>query len=341
MASIIYCINHPKHPGEKFFFIQNTFLEFQETVPVDLSTFLCILAGDDDITGLMEIIDDEVHSPSIENFKEIWEQLKVNGISASVTDDYNNELMEGLDMKGLYEDAKYAGSGWRSIKNKEHSRNFHEQLDKGQDIDWMLLIEISYDDGKWDEFDDRIHIDDDSFKHNDYFKSRNYLMRFLYNKTGANFNPKIYDDSVALSFIYKNSKLLEAWEESLGLEMVPHKFRCLGFFKDECERKNQHYLIPVPDETPANYPVYTGEIAEVIDILSKYPELVVFLEESMKSKTEVIDLLKKVDEEKLLQEYYEMKSNDREKFIEEDHEDQQDEDSTDKMTSNDEDDLPF
>ena len=99
MASIIYCINHPKHPDEKFFFIQNTFLEFQETVPVDLSTFLCILAGDDDITGLMEIIDDEVHSPSIQNFKEIWEQLKVNGISASVTDDYNNELMEGLDMK--------------------------------------------------------------------------------------------------------------------------------------------------------------------------------------------------------------------------------------------------
>lgn len=34
MASLIYCINHPKHPDEKFFFIQNTFLEFQGVTDV-------------------------------------------------------------------------------------------------------------------------------------------------------------------------------------------------------------------------------------------------------------------------------------------------------------------
>ena len=48
----------------------------------------------------------------------------------------------------------------------------------------------------------------------------------------------------------------------------------------------------MPDETPANYSVYTGEIAEVIDILSKYPELVVFLEKSMKNENAIVDLIK-------------------------------------------------
>ena len=136
-------------------------MEFQETVPVDLSTFLCILAKDDDFNGLIEIIDDEVHSPSIQN----------------------------------------------------------------------------------------------------------------------------------LTFYF---------------------FMCIFNYK-------------------------TNIMTKIIKFLKK----LFGFKESMKSKTEVIDLLKKVDEEKLLQEYYEMKSNDREKFIEEHHEDQQDEDSTDKMTSNDEDDLPF
>jgi hypothetical protein len=267
MAHTFYCINHPKNSGEKFFFIQNTFFELQETVPMDLTTFLCFLLENDNEVSRTK--DGKLYSPWIKAFTESWEQLKSRGTTANIDD--IDELMNSLDLKRLYEDAKYAGSGWRSIKNEDSSRYLYEILDKGQ-VDQDDLI--GYLGGEIVDWFGEIP--------SKYYKSSHYLMSFLFDKTGG--FPEIHDDSVAISFIYKNNPF--------ELEMVPHKFRCLGFFKDECERTNQHNLIPVPDETPANYSVYTGEIAEVIDILSKYPELVVFLEKSMKNENAIVDLIR-------------------------------------------------
>jgi len=268
MALTFYCINHPENPREKFFFVQNTFFELQDTVPMDLTTFLCfLLENDQDVS---RIKDGKLYSPWLKAFTESWEQLKSRGTTVNIDDDID-ELMNSLDLKRLYEDAKYAGSGWRSIKNENSSRYFCEILDKGQVDQDDLIGQLGGEIVDWfEEIPTK------------YYKSRHYLMSFLFDKTGG--FPEIHDDSVALSFIYKNNPF--------ELEIVPHKFRCLGFFKDECESTNQRNLIPVPDETPANYPVYTGEITEVIEILSKYPDLEVFLEESMKNETAIVDLIK-------------------------------------------------
>jgi len=202
MATPVFKFQHPDLPDEDLYFIHNTLFELPQTVPVDLFTFL----------RYHEDID-----RSIMGFIAAWQNLNEHG--TSLNDVRFNERFTETEKKMLYSDANAALSLDVAFTNKEASQVLKTHLDKGL-IEPEKLTELIYE--LLDSFGHQVQ----PLRDLDYYNSRHYLAKYLYENNLLQWQDVNALTESALLEIYQNSKF--------PLFIVPHRFRSNGVFYNLC-----------------------------------------------------------------------------------------------------------
>ena len=132
MATPVFKFNHPKLPDEDLYFIQNTFFELPETIPMDLTTFVEYhLAIDRTLAG----------------FFSGWNNLQLNGSSLEgvLFDNWFNDA----ERKRILDDAEHSGALLVAEMNSDSSialKNFIEnrEYENNNVLDFFYCLNMSH-----------------------------------------------------------------------------------------------------------------------------------------------------------------------------------------------------
>jgi hypothetical protein len=252
MATPVFKFHHPDFQNEDLFFIQNTYYELPETIPMDLTTFVYYHYETD---------------RTLEGFFYFWDDLMKTGSSI---EDIDFETWFNKEEKSkLYQDATASSAIQNAIANNVTSnkiKTFIQEKKFEQENFYSFFFEVT-------------DIGNSTFRDVDYYQSRHYLFDYLQtlkednqqnNKDelengdflveNDNINgygiTKNYDDLFEFQFTLEYIDINNFDQEDLlislynnenthiPLHLIPHKYRNSGFFRDECLSNDEFYLIP-------------------------------------------------------------------------------------------------
>lgn len=251
MATPVFCFKAPCHIGQSLYFIQNTFFELPETIPMDLSSFLYYHVT----TGR-----------SLEGFISSWQKISTDGSSLQgctyegfMTTDEKNFHVEESRITGAVDRARYLSNLTYELIDLLNNccLNTNSLKDIFQDKKYLLC-----------------------FLPLEYYYSRHYLCSLIY--SDLNVYLDIHDDPKAIAFIYRN--------RPFPLEFVPHKYRTSGYFKDECLKMNKEWLIPRHEGRFSSFYEFDDSYVQICEILSKWGDLFFYLNDSWKNNSELFQI---------------------------------------------------
>lgn len=243
MASVIFKFRHPDMPEEDLYFLQNTYYELPETVPMDLTTF---------------ILYHNWEHESLKGLITLWDDIMKNGTS-----------YEGLSFESchseeqilkLYQDAFESGALQTAMTEKANSKKinaFFQNKNNDHNQHYSLLSEIYKSSAE-------------RFRGAGYYKSRHFLFEHLlelkYESESTNSNEDESDgndsketsDNLAkptsagvsnpLAYTIKDLTFDNFDQEDflislyrnknyyIPLNLIPHKYRNTGFFREAVQK---------------------------------------------------------------------------------------------------------
>ena len=244
MATVIFKFQHPDLPEEDLYFLQNTYYELPETVPMDLTTFI--------------LYHDWVHE-NLEGLIYHWDDIMKNGTSYEGTS-FKSYHDEEEKLK-LYQDAFESGALQTAMTEKTNSdkiKAFFQDKNNEHNYYYSFLSEV------YESSAER-------FRGAEYYKSRHFLFEHLLDlkhesestnrdedesvgmdskETSDNFanlpssnesNPFGYtikdltfdnfDQEYFLISLYYNKNY------DIPLNLIPHKYRNIGFFREAAQKE--------------------------------------------------------------------------------------------------------
>jgi hypothetical protein len=194
------------HPdlNEDLFFVYNTFHELPDTVPMDLTTFI-----------LYNIESGRL----LEGLIYTWDQLILTGTSLEGFTFEN--FFDDEEKEKLVSDANDSFAIVSAQRNHFFSSCLREFLSAKKNTERSIFKFISQQKKNIYKY----------LKPPNYYFSRHYLVYYLFNKIEK--------------IDFTENELIDLFlKYNFPLYFVPHRFRSKGFFRSECIRKNQAYLIP-------------------------------------------------------------------------------------------------
>jgi len=251
MATPVFCFKAPCNIGQPLYFIQNTFFELPETIPMDLSSFVYYHLS----TGR-----------SLEGFITNWQKINTDGSSLQGC---TYEGFMSTDEKNFHiEESRITGAVDRALDLSNLTDELTELLDNSC-LSTKGLCEVFHNTNYL------VYL-----LPKEYYYSRHFLCSMIY--SDLNVYLDVYKDPNAISFIYKN--------RPFPLEYVPHKYRSFGYFKDECMNLKQEWLIPrVEGSVELSYG-FDGSYVQICEILSKWGDLFYYLNHRWKNNSELFQI---------------------------------------------------
>jgi hypothetical protein len=207
MATPVFKFNHPDLPNEDLYFVQNTFFELPETIPIDLTTFIYYhLQTDRTLNGLFYC----------------WEDLQETG--STLDGVHFDNFFNDNEKKRLYEDASSSESLYLANINKHISLELKRFISKKQPDQESILY----------FYNQNAHSAIRHYRCSEYYLSRHHLYKYLFEiETSVVYD---YIDEEILMSLYE--------AHNFPLEFVPHEFRKKDFFKKRYIHYSKLHLLP-------------------------------------------------------------------------------------------------
>ena len=214
MATPVFKFNHPDLPNEDLYFIQNTYFELPQTIPMDLTTFIYYHLS---------------IGRTLEGFFDCWEDLQISG--STLADVVFDEWFNDIEKTRIFEDAQYTGSLDLAIINSESSKMLKD----------FIQQERYKNESVADFVETHGAIAIRHFRDLEYYDSWHYIQEYFWDSEIVSEdleNPEepVYNNQEALIALHKVHKF--------PLELIPHKFRMCEYFKHLFIRNNLSHLLP-------------------------------------------------------------------------------------------------
>jgi hypothetical protein len=214
MATPVFKFNHPDLPNEDLYFIQNTFFELPQTIPMDLTTFIYYHLS---------------IGRTLEGFFDCWEDLQVSG--STLQEVFFEEWFDDAEKKRIYEDAQYSAAIDLANINSESSRILKAFIQQKRFENESIADFI------------RLHdsISMRHFRDLDYYDSWHYIQEYFWenemiSEELGNYDDPGYNNEESLIALYKTHQF--------PLQLIPHKFRKVDFFKYLFVQRGMGNLLP-------------------------------------------------------------------------------------------------
>jgi len=214
MATPVFKFNHPDLPNEDLYFIQNTFFELPQTIPMDLTTFIYYHIS---------------IARTLEGFFYGWEDLQISG--STLEDVVFDEWFDDLEKARIFEDAQYTGALALAKINGEASKMLKDFIQQRRYENESILAFV----------ETHCSIAIRHFRDLDYYDSWHYIQEYFWENEMIseeldNFDDPGYNNEESLVALYK--------AHQFPLQLIPHKFRKVDFFKYLFVQKGMGNLLP-------------------------------------------------------------------------------------------------
>ena len=261
MATPVSYFTHPDFPEDGFFFIQNTFFELPETIPMDLTSFIHYHF---------------VSHRTLSGFIQTWDDIINTGTSLSelTFDEYYSEN----EKEGLFKDIIHTNGNVRAKKNRGISRKLSNVLNDdelGLEQKMNMIRELFS-----NHLVEQTFYDKSLFYPEEFYYSHHYLMNFFWEEQGILID--LQDEGNALAMVYLNS--------FLPLEFIPHKFRNSLFFKQEYVKTGKEFLIPENNSIETIEVDFVNDHKAICEVLKRHGDLYRYVDDDHANNVELFEI---------------------------------------------------